>query len=153
LQKGDLVTDPLNELAELRALQQDAAEKRAQRKSARRKSKPVSDASPTTGGERANGAPAARQQSTEEPAPEWEKTLEDLAVHLESAVSDIEDVTREHPALALLAAFTIGVIAGQIFSRRASLFTISVIKVVTPSNSSGSGNPRGTVASGTAPFG
>ena len=46
------------------------------------------------------------------------ETLEDLAAHLDSAVTDIEEATREHPALALLAAFSIGVFFGRLFSRR-----------------------------------
>lgn len=112
------MTDPQTELDQLRALHQDAAEKRTRRGSARKKSETASGESSGTGEERAKAAPAARQQTSDEDAPEWEKTLEDLAIHLESAVSEIEDVTREHPVLALLAAFTVGVFAGQLFSRR-----------------------------------
>jgi hypothetical protein len=33
-------------------------------------------------------------------------------------VTEIEEATREHPALALLAAFTIGIVVGQLSSRR-----------------------------------
>jgi len=117
------VTDPKTELEELRALRQEGAEKRARRKRTRAARKPSPE--PPAAAEEERGAaepgteePAAEAQAPEEQAPEWMETLEDLATHLDSAVTDIEEATREHPALALLAAFTIGVFLGRLFSRR-----------------------------------
>ena len=112
------MTDPKIELEELRALREEGAEKRARRKRARQVRKPSPE--PTAAAPEEGGAPepAAEEPTAEGQAPEWMETLEDLAAHLDSAVTDIEEATREHPALALLAAFSIGVFFGRLFSRR-----------------------------------
>lgn len=110
--------DPQAEVAELRALQQDAAEKRAQRTSAREASQPATESQEPAAEGRADPEPTAGAPDAEEEAPTWEKTLADLAFDLEGALAEIEAATRAHPALALLAAFALGTVAGQLFSRR-----------------------------------
>ena len=47
-----------------------------------------------------------------------EKGFHDIAGHLEMYLKEIEDVAIERPALALLAAFAVGVIVGQLYSRK-----------------------------------
>jgi len=112
------VTDPQTEIAELQALQQGAAEKRAQRTSAHEGSQPATESQAPAAEDRAEAEAIAGAPGAEEEAPAWEKTLADLASDLEGALAEIEAATRAHPALALLAAFALGTVAGQLFSRR-----------------------------------
>ena len=42
----------------------------------------------------------------------------DLAGQIETIMSELEEAAQEHPSLALLAAFGIGVFVGQLLSRR-----------------------------------
>lgn len=110
--------DPQAEVAELRALQQDATEKRAQRALARDDSRPEKQPPAAATENRVDPGPTGGAQDTDEDTPEWERTLADLASDLEGALAEIEAATRAHPALALLAAFALGTVAGQLFSRR-----------------------------------
>ncbi|MGB5615164.1 MAG: hypothetical protein WBM67_21200 [Sedimenticolaceae bacterium] len=54
----------------------------------------------------------------EEATPESASTLEDLNVDFNGILKDMEDAARERPVLALLAAFSLGIVVGQMFSRR-----------------------------------
>ena len=54
----------------------------------------------------------------EEAIPESATTLEDLNVDFNGILKDMEDAARERPVLALLAAFSLGIVVGQMFSRR-----------------------------------
>ena len=111
--------DPRSELDELKTLQQEAAERRAQRKRRLRSTRePVPKAQSGKVEDRNAAEPTAPDPATGEQAPEWEKSLEDLAADLEGAATEMERAVREYPALALLAAFTIGIVVGQLFSRR-----------------------------------
>jgi ElaB/YqjD/DUF883 family membrane-anchored ribosome-binding protein len=116
---GGSMKDPRSELDELKTLQQEAAERRAQRKRRPRSTRePVPKAQSGKVADRNATEPTAPDPAIEEQAPEWEKNLEDLAAHLEGAATEMERAVREYPALALLAAFTIGIVVGQLFSRR-----------------------------------
>ena len=46
------------------------------------------------------------------------KSLSELTAYAEDFVLEIKDVAKERPALALLGAFTIGIIVGRLFSRK-----------------------------------
>ena len=54
----------------------------------------------------------------EEATPESASTLNDLNVDFNGILKDMEDAARERPVLALLAAFSLGIVVGQMFSRR-----------------------------------
>ena len=47
-----------------------------------------------------------------------EESMQELSDNLESAVQEIEEAAKEHPALVALVAFTLGLVVGQLFSRR-----------------------------------
>jgi hypothetical protein len=62
--------------------------------------------------------PPAATAPLEEATPESGTTLEDLNVDFNGILKDMEDAARERPVLALLAAFSLGIVVGQVFSRR-----------------------------------
>ncbi|MGW8194222.1 MAG: hypothetical protein ACWGOX_08155 [Desulforhopalus sp.] len=49
---------------------------------------------------------------------EYDGNFGDLTRHFESFVVEVEDLARERPVLAILGAFTLGIIVGQMFSRK-----------------------------------
>ena len=58
------------------------------------------------------------QASGDEQAPTGtEETINDLAAQIGGFVTEMEAAAKERPAVALLAAFTIGIVVGQLFSR------------------------------------
>lgn len=107
------------EIEELRKLQQAASERRAQRnkdrsaaseeETSKAADEPVESEAeaPITAdtGSAGGGAEAAL------PSP-------DLSEQFESLLQQLEEAASERPALALLAAFSVGVIVGQLFPRR-----------------------------------
>jgi tetrahydromethanopterin S-methyltransferase subunit B len=136
-----------NETDELKTLQREAAELRAERKGRRSKAKTgaeeESQASKTKG-RRSKATSDAAQESQasqtaeeqrvtesstqeliveervpeEEQVPELEQTIQDLVTHLERAAKELQDATVERPALGLLAAFTTGIVVGYLLKRR-----------------------------------
>ncbi|NNJ96337.1 MAG: hypothetical protein HKP12_04185 [Gammaproteobacteria bacterium] len=62
--------------------------------------------------------PPAATASLEEATRESAKTLEDLNVDFNGILKNMEDAARERPVLALLAAFSLGIVVGQMFSRK-----------------------------------
>jgi DNA invertase Pin-like site-specific DNA recombinase len=102
----------------LKTLQRQATELRDERKGRRsaaksaagKKSKKVEDSKVTD--------PPAQDSAGEKQAPEQDKTIQDLAAHLESAWKEIEEAAKERPALTVLAAFFTGIVVGHIFSHR-----------------------------------
>jgi hypothetical protein len=62
--------------------------------------------------------PPAATTPLEEATPESAATLEDLNVDFNGILKNMEDAARERPVLALLAAFSLGIVVGQMFSRR-----------------------------------
>ncbi len=62
--------------------------------------------------------PPAATTPLEEATPESAATLEDLNVDFNGILKDMEDAARERPVLALLAAFSLGIVVGQMFSRK-----------------------------------
>ena len=53
-----------------------------------------------------------------EPLAGQSEFLEGLAPQVENIMTELEEAATEHPALALLAAFGIGIFVGQLLSRR-----------------------------------
>jgi chromosome segregation ATPase len=131
-----------DETNELKALQQEVAELRGERKgrrskatskaeeasqeskTKRRRSKATSDADQEvqTVEEQSVTEPQAsaieEQRSEEEQVPELDKTIQDLVTHIESVTKGLQEATRENPALGLMAAFTTGIVVGYLLSRR-----------------------------------
>ena len=111
------MTKPTGDVEALKRMQSDAAKLRAGRK--RRRSTQTSaddDASGT--GEEQNTTETQAETTGEAQVPESEPTAQHYADQVAVAVKQMEDTAREHPALALLAAFTTGVVVGNLFSRR-----------------------------------
>ena len=92
----------LQELQELQVLQRKSEELREQRE-ADEADVHQADTSPTL---------------DTEPAEAEEDFGESLASQVEGIMSELETAAAEHPALALLAAFGIGIFVGQLLSRR-----------------------------------
>ncbi len=101
------MTNPNGDVEELQELQREAQARRSERKQSRASAK--STAPPQS------AAPDAEdQEQTSEP----EKAVKELAVQIEGVVKDLEQATVKHPALALAAAFGLGIAVGKLFSRR-----------------------------------
>jgi hypothetical protein len=107
-----------SDIDELKNLQREATELRVKRDRAGTTGSPaVEQASETT--QEANGEqPQNQKPAAPEQSPETDEAIRKLAVKIDSAVEELEEAARERPALALLAAFTVGVVVGQLFSRR-----------------------------------
>lgn len=162
------MTNSQSDIDELKTLQREAAELRAERKRPRATAKPDAPEQPETAEQREETAPpvddsvsdnqTSPQKETTKPQPkrtrtrstakstarktsgtreehtaekpsavdsvekelppEADKSVRELAVQIESVVKEMEAAARERPALALLAAFTIGIVVGQLFARR-----------------------------------
>jgi ElaB/YqjD/DUF883 family membrane-anchored ribosome-binding protein len=113
------MTNSKHDVEELKSIQSDAAKLRAQRK--RRRSTQVSSAEHPSGIEENQNnteKQAVQDSAGEAQALESETNVQHFADQLASAVKQFEDTAREHPALALLAAFTTGVVVGNLFSRK-----------------------------------
>ncbi len=107
-----------DEISELMALQREAAPRQKRRKPRK------SDHETNGAGEAA--APAADDPdptpasdiSDESEASELEEAINEFTDNLEAAVQEIGDSAQEQPALTALVAFTLGIVVGQLFSRR-----------------------------------
>ena len=108
-----------SDIAELQKLQREASERRSQRDkeraapgevetqaAAEEPVKPEAESPITTASDSAGGGSQA-----ELPPP-------GLSEQIESVLEELEEAASERPVLALLAAFSMGVIVGQLFSRR-----------------------------------
>ena len=61
--------------------------------------------------------PPTQASGDEQPPTGTEETINDLATQIGGFVTEMEAAAKERPAVALLAAFTIGIVVGQLFSR------------------------------------
>jgi ElaB/YqjD/DUF883 family membrane-anchored ribosome-binding protein len=101
------MSEAKDEISELMALQREAAEPRSRPRKPDKKTEPAEQGAPPAGDEPISGAES-----------ELKKTMQELSENLEIAVQEIEDAAREQPALTALVAFTLGLVVGQLFSRR-----------------------------------
>lgn len=102
---------------ELKILQREVAELRAQRKE--RRSEAESAVGETSKVMDAHEETEPSQDSSgESQYPEWGNTIQDIATHLERVAKEIDETTRERPMLGLMAAFTSGIVVGYLLSRR-----------------------------------
>lgn len=49
---------------------------------------------------------------------EFTQSLSELTQHIHELAVDVEEAAKDHPALAILGAFTLGIIVGQLLTRR-----------------------------------
>jgi hypothetical protein len=117
------MTSTETDLDELKALQREAALLRSQRQqksstAARTERKEDSAASVEEADSQPEAEPAADSQPLEEAIAASAKTLEDLNIDFNAILKDMEEAARERPMLTLVAAFTLGIVVGQLFSRK-----------------------------------
>ena len=113
------MTTSTGDVDALKRMQSDAAKRRAERK--RRPSIQTPAAEHALGAEEdQNDTEKQAEQGPVDEAqvPESETNVQHYADQLAGALKQLEDTAREHPALVLLAAFTTGVVLGNLFSRR-----------------------------------
>ena len=72
----------------------------------------------STADSQTEAGPAADVEPLEEAIAESAKTLEDLNLDFNAILKDVEDAARERPVLTLLAAFSLGIVVGQMLSRK-----------------------------------
>jgi len=118
-EEGAKMKKPTQNLDELKNLQRDAQTLKAERN----RRVPTETPSAEQAGGNDDRANDAKQHSVKGPAEETPvleagTTDSHYADQLALAVKELEETTREHPVLALLAAFTTGVVVGNLFSRR-----------------------------------
>jgi len=111
------MTTSTHDVDALKRMQSDAENLRAGRKRKRSTQTPADDDASGTG-EEPNTTETQAETTGEAQALESETDVQHYADHLAGAVKQLEDAAREHPALALLAAFTTGIVVGNLFSRR-----------------------------------
>jgi ElaB/YqjD/DUF883 family membrane-anchored ribosome-binding protein len=107
-----------SDIDELKTMQREAAELKAEQKKPRPKAKTVAEKKSRSEEDRNAEKPPVHGSSGEDQASELDKSVQDIASHLESAGKEIEEAAKERPVLALLAAFTIGIVVGHLLSRR-----------------------------------
>ena len=125
-----------SDLEDLKSLQRETAASKDRRKASKDRRKKSRAATPQPSDEptatarppAASAAPkvtstAAGQQPAEDPSPaaepsEAEELLQEFTGQFGSIVAELEEAARERPAMALLTAFAVGIIAGQLFSRK-----------------------------------
>lgn len=145
------MTGSNSDIEELKDLQREVAELRAEREKSRATAKRASSAKKTGAEKSDTQKPGTQKQSTkqkgsvkkksaaqasadEEQAAEQmneqateqadeqtldaEKKVQEIADQFESVVNQLEEAARERPALAMLAAFTTGVVVGYILTRK-----------------------------------
>ena len=119
------MTETQNDLEELKNLQREAAAGRAEREQQRSTAneRDPAVAAPATKMPKSTETPppaeaAAPADTLIQPATAADEAVEDFANQIGGFVKDMEEAASERPVLALLAAFSVGVIVGQLFSRR-----------------------------------
>jgi len=113
------MTNSQDNIEELETLQQETSELHAKRERAASRaasSEAASDKVRVAEGEKSS-APD-EDEAIQPSVSESEAADRDLAVQIENVVIELEDAARERPALALLTAFMIGIVVGQLFARR-----------------------------------
>jgi ElaB/YqjD/DUF883 family membrane-anchored ribosome-binding protein len=107
------------DIEQLKHMQQDAVKRRSQRNQRHATDTPESETQEKADeNQQASQAKTAPVSTDEESAMDLEESVQHYADQLAGAVKQLEEAAREHPALALIAAFTTGVVIGNLFSRK-----------------------------------
>lgn len=113
------MTNKKPDIEQLKHMQQDAAKRRSQRNQRHATDTPESETQEKADeNQQASQAKTAPVSTDEESAMDLEESVQHYADQLAGAVKQLEEATREHPALALISAFTTGVVIGNLFSRK-----------------------------------
>ena len=113
------MTNSTHDVDALKRMQSDAEKLRAERKRCRSTQAPAAGhASGREEDQNATETQAEPDAASEEQVSESETNVQHYADQLAGAVKQLEDAAREYPALTLLAAFTTGIVVGNLFSRR-----------------------------------
>jgi len=107
-----------SDIDELKTMQRESAEQGAEGKQPPSTAKSASGQNSRTVEDRNTTEPPVQDSAAEEQTSEWDKPVQDLAAQIETAAKEIDEAAREHPAMALLAAVTIGIIVGHILTHR-----------------------------------
>lgn len=137
--------NPQSETDELKTLQQEVAALRAEKEGRSPKAKTATKeesqtppakkrrsraASSTTQTSEAAGEENVTEASPQDSAleeqtpeeedqvPDLDETLHDLVTHIDSVAKGLQEATKEHPSLGLMAAFTTGIVVGYLLTRR-----------------------------------
>jgi len=102
------MTKPKSELDELKDLQKESRKLKQKQETSDSAQAEAEVIEVQTNNTESEGEPPAQQG----------ETIEGFAEQVESIMSELEDVATEHPTLALLAAFGIGIFVGQLLSRK-----------------------------------
>lgn len=123
------------DIEELKNMQREAERHKAERKSDRQKASKTGEQKTSAGQAQSekpkpteNGQPSETEtehpvsgednQAGEVHEQVTEQSIQDIADQIETAVKNMDEIASERPVMTLLAAFTLGIIVGQIFSRR-----------------------------------
>lgn len=107
------------DIEQLKHMQQDAEKRRTQRNKRHAADTPESETQQKSDdNQQASQAQTDPVSTDEESATDLEESVQHYADQLAGAVKQIEEAAREHPALALIAALTTGIVIGNLFSRR-----------------------------------
>ena len=113
------MTTSTGDVEALKRMQSEAAKRRAERKRTRSPHAPAAEHASGREDDQNDTEKQAEQEPVDEAqVPESETNVQHYADQLAGALKQFEDTAREHPALVLLAAFTTGVVVGNLFSRR-----------------------------------
>jgi len=111
--KGKPEPGPISSDQELQSLQEDVEKVKAAKDHLSKKERQT-DAEDTVG----SGRETAEEKDHKREQDGTEQTIGEFAQQLETFMKEAEAAAIERPALALLAAFSLGIIVGQIFSRK-----------------------------------
>ena len=110
-----------DEIAELMALQREAQAPKARREKTRNKTRAAGrgesasdDVEPASDDETVETSDEADGKSMSD----LERSMKELAQNIETAVQGLEESAREQPFLTAMTAFTLGLVVGQLFTRR-----------------------------------
>lgn len=111
------MSNSTEDLDDLLALQRESQQLRQRRQDESEQDSAATGAQ-QTGAEEAAVAEGAAAASAAELTAQREAAFDVLGEQMQSLVQDIEEIAAERPGTALLAAFGIGIVVGQLLSRR-----------------------------------
>jgi ElaB/YqjD/DUF883 family membrane-anchored ribosome-binding protein len=112
------MSKPENEIEILQALQREADELRAKRRQVSQEAGAQVQHKSSELQESAGRLLDKAIETGKELEHDADQALHNLAVRIETATTELEDVTRKRPIAALLTAVTVGIVIGQILSRK-----------------------------------
>jgi ElaB/YqjD/DUF883 family membrane-anchored ribosome-binding protein len=107
-----------NDIDELKSMQREAVELKADQKKPRPRAKTAVRKKPKNEEDHIAEKAPVHGSVGEDLASELDKSVQEIASLLESAGKKIEETVKERPTLSLLTAFTLGIVVGHFLSRR-----------------------------------